>query len=260
MTTAPARWPVLPGPKVRWAAFLDVDGGLLDLEATPGEVVVPPDVIELVERLQRVLGGALALLSGRAIADLDRLFHPLRLPCAGTHGAERRSMDGETYGAPSDRVFLAHARVVLGQFASTHPGTLVEDKEVALALHTRRSPGARREAATVVMSLAELSDGRYGVQRGKEVFELKPRAADKGTALSAFMAEPPFAGRRPVVTGDDLTDADAFRAAALLDGISVAIGSDAPSAMFRLADPADCRNWLGWLLASADEPGARDGR
>jgi len=233
----------------RWALFLDVDGGLLELQPTPGDVVASPEVIDLLGRLHQELGGAIAFLSGRAIEDLDRLFHPLRLPCAGAHGVERRSSGGVSHTFPSDEAFLAHARQALGEFVRRHPGSLLEDKGVALALHTRRSPRVRREAATVVLSLADMSAGRYAVQRGKEVFELKPLAVNKGTALAAFMAEAPFKGRRPVVTGDDLTDAYAFRAAADLDGVSVAIGPEAPSAMFRLADPAECRGWLsGWLL------------
>jgi trehalose 6-phosphate phosphatase len=237
-------WPKLPPARDDCALFLDVDGSLLDIAQTPGEVAVGSDLIGLLTEAQYVFGGALALLSGRTIDDLDRLFHPLRLPCAGVHGSERRSACGRRWDLDPDRAFLEFARPVLKDVARRHEGVLLEDKRVALALHTRKARAARREAASVALSLAEGSAGSFVLQWGKEVFELKPAAADKGSALAAFMSEEPFLGRRPVVTGDDATDADAFRCAASLDGISIAVGSDAPAAMYRLPNPATCRDWL----------------
>ena len=243
--------PAPPGPPARSALFLDVDGALLDIASTPGAVIAPLDVIELIGRLTEALGGALALLSGRAIIDLDRIFAPLRIPCAGVHGAELRIGERERVAVPVDHRFLAEARDTLGAFSRSHPWTLLEDKGIALALHTRHAPDVSAEAGTLVAGLAARSHGRFAMQRGKHVHELKPALANKGAALSTFMREPPFHGRVPIVVGDDLTDAYAFRAARDLGGVSIAIGADAPPATMRLRTPADCRQWLSdWVDAA----------
>jgi trehalose 6-phosphate phosphatase len=228
--------------------FLDVDGTLLELEETPGDVVASRETIDLLAATRGAFGGAVALLSGRAVDDLDRIFDPLKLPCAGAHGGQRRAFDGSLHAAPSDREFLEHARIVLADLAKRHLGAILEDKGLALAFHVRRSPGAAPEAADLVKALADMSAGRYSMQRGKAVFELKPASVDKGTALVEFMTEAPFRGRRPVVIGDDLTDADAFRAAALMEGISVGVGVEAPPAMYRLDGSIQCRRWLAELI------------
>lgn len=240
-------FPVLSHAK-RFALFLDVDGTLLDLAATPAEVCAPAGVIELLCRLVDRLDGALALLSGRAIADLDRIFDPLRLPIAGVHGGERRGIDGILHSPAVDHHFLEYARDRLGEFVRRHEGALLEDKGIAVAVHTRRVREVHADAAGIVALLAAESAGQFVLQQGKDVHELKPADVDKGAALAAFMAEPPFLGRIPLAVGDDVTDADAFAEAERRGGISVAVGYGAPAAMLRMEGPRALERWLrDWI-------------
>lgn len=226
------------------ALFLDVDGSLLDLRPVPEAVFAPLAVLRLLLHVQLRLDGALALVSGRTVDDLDRIFHPLRLPCAGVHGVERRNADGALQRLAVDRALLDSARPVLERFARSHPGALVENKGAALALHTRRVPTATEAALALVEELALASGGTFRAVAGKCVAELRPATAHKGEALSAFMAEPRFAGRRPVMVGDDVTDGDAFREARRLGGLAIAVGAGAPAADHWLEGPAACRAWL----------------
>jgi trehalose 6-phosphate phosphatase len=227
-----------------FALFLDVDGSLLDLRPVPEAVFAPLSVLRLLLHVQLQVEGALAVLSGRTVDDLDRVFHPLRLPCAGVHGVERRDSAGMLHRIAIDRAQLDMARPALERFAQANPGALVEDKRVALALHTRRAPAATPAALTLAVELARASGGRFHAVAGKCVAELRPVSAHKGDALAAFMDEPRFAGRRPLVVGDDVTDGDAFREARARGGIAVAIGHDAPDADHWLEGPAACRAWL----------------
>lgn len=230
------------------ALFLDVDGVLLDLAPTPSGVVASAGVIDLLERLVAGFDGAVALISGRAIDDLDRIFQPLRLPSAGVHGGERRTRDGVRHAIPIDRRFLAHAEVILGDFVSAHEGALLEPKGLSVAVHTRLARDAQPGAAALVAALAAESGGGFVMQGGQDVHELKPISANKGRALAEFMAESPFRSRRPVAVGDDLTDADAFAEAEMRGGVSVAVGPHAPAAMIRLDSARDARHWLRrWL-------------
>lgn len=226
------------------ALFLDVDGSLLDLRPVPEAVFAPLAVLRLLLHVQLRLDGALAVVSGRTVDDLDRIFHPLRLPCAGVHGVERRDAAGALHRVAIDRSALDAARPVLERFARGHPGALVEDKGAALALHTRRIPSACADAMALVEDIASASGGAFRAVSGKYVAELRPAAAHKGEALAAFMAEPRFAGRRPVMVGDDVTDGDAFREARARGGLAVAVGGGAPAADHWLEDPSACRAWL----------------
>jgi trehalose 6-phosphate phosphatase len=252
----PAQLAAPPAALDAVALFIDVDGTLLEFRDTPQAVFAPVSVLRLLEALTDWCDGALALVSGRTVADLDRIFHPLRLPAAGVHGAERRSRPGEaapTVDAGPDPAYVA-ARTALSRFASAHAGALVEDKGVALALHTRRAPSAYSAAADLVHAIAESSSGRWRPVLGRFVAELRPADADKGRAIAAFMADPPFAGRRPLALGDDTTDADAFDEVLARGGITVAVGPHGPAASFRLESPRDCRRWLASLCGHADGP------
>jgi trehalose 6-phosphate phosphatase len=226
------------------ALFLDVDGSLLDLRPVPEAVFAPLSLLRLLLHVQLRLDGALAVVSGRTVDDLDRIFHPLRLPCAGVHGVERRHADGVVHRLAVDRTVLDAARPALERFAHAHPGALVEDKGAALALHTRRAPAATDAALALVEELAVASGGAFRAMPGKCVAELRPAKAHKGEALAAFMADPRFAGRRPVAVGDDVTDGDAFREARVRGGIAIAVGASAPDADHRLDGPSACRAWL----------------
>ena len=252
-TTPPAGPP--PDELEDIALFLDVDGSLLDLRPVPEAVFAPLAVLRLLLHVQLRLDGALAMVSGRTVDDLDRIFHPLRLPCAGVHGVERRNAEGALRRLAVDRAVLDAARPALEHFARSHPGALVEDKGAALALHTRRVPPATDAARALVEELAAASGGTFRAVAGKCVAELRPAKAHKGEALAAFMAEPRFAGRRPVMVGDDVTDGDAFREARARGGIAIAVGAGAPEADHWLDGPAACRAWLA--RASGFEPRGR---
>lgn len=250
----PARLAAPPAALDSVALFIDVDGTLLEFRDTPQAVFAPSSVLRLLESLAAWCDGALALVSGRTLSDLDRIFHPLRLPAAGVHGAQRRSRPGES-AAPADTSAdpaYAAARAAMHRFAAAHAGALVEDKGVALALHTRRAPSAYAAAADLVHALADHGDRRWRPVIGRFVAELRPADADKGRAIAAFMTEAPFAGRRPLAVGDDTTDADAFEAVLARGGIAVAVGPHAPAAPFRLESPRDCRRWLASLCGHAE--------
>jgi trehalose 6-phosphate phosphatase len=236
--------PALPPFAPHWALFLDVDGTLLEHAERPEQVRAEPAVLRLLEALCRGSGGALALISGRSIADLDRLFAPLRLPLAGQHGIERRDAGGRLHrhAFPADLLRRAAARI--GEFAARHQGLLFEDKGYNLALHFRRAPQLAGAAQSAVRQAAAQLGGEFEVQEGSMVVELKPSGRDKGMAIAEFMREPPFAGRTPVFVGDDLTDEHGFGVVNRLGGHAVKVGPGASAAPYRLADAAAVRAWL----------------
>jgi trehalose 6-phosphate phosphatase len=234
-----------------WALFLDVDGTLLDIAERPDAVDTHAVDCQLVEGLQRAAGGALALISGRSLAQLDEMFAPLRLPAAGQHGFERRDVHGKRHRHRFAADKLQPAVRRLRDFARRHEGLVFEDKGASVALHYRLAPqlgGAAREA---LVEAAEALGGVMEVQAGKMVWELKPAGADKGVAIEEFMREPPFAGRRPVFLGDDVTDEYGFRVVNRLEGHSIKVGAGETAARWRLANPSAARAWLReWMETS----------
>ena len=232
-----------PRPADDWALFLDVDGCLLELAEAPDEVTVPAPLPALLDQLAQRLDGALALVSGRALASLDTLFAPLQLTAAGLHGLERRSAVA-TISSPPRSPALAAVHEEARVLADGFPGALVEDKGAALGLHWRRAP----HAADTLRSFAEAALPRlpgYRLQHGDHVVELRPAEGDKGSAIRALLDEPPFRGRVPVFAGDDITDESGFAVVNALGGVSVLVGDRAPSAAhFGLRDPAEVRAWL----------------
>jgi trehalose 6-phosphate phosphatase len=233
-----------------WALFLDIDGTLLDIRNVPDMVIAPPELVDLLERLRDAFDGALALISGRAIEDIDRIFGTLQITCAGVHGAQLRAADVSISPDARDAGFLAHARAVLDAFHAANPGTLVEDKRISLALHTRMATDAQPSAEALLTRLADSSLGRYKMLRGKWVNELIPTGVDKGIALERLLDTANFRGRAPVMIGDDITDEPAFRAAERRGGIAIAVGAGAPDAAHRLETPQDCRRWLRDVLTA----------
>jgi len=233
--------------------FLDVDGTLLDLAATPDLVRVEPSLARLVDHVRTALDGALALISGRAIARLDRLFAPLVLPAAGLHGYERRGADGRLHRPPLTLGPLVQSRSLLGELLQAHPGLLLEDKGAALALHYRNAPQVEARARGVMAQLAASLAPQFELLEGDLVMELKPACTSKATAVEAFLLEPPFSGRQPVYVGDDVTDFDGFAAVRRHAGIDIAVGHRV-SARWHLSGPAAVREWLdglwrGWSAA-----------
>lgn len=235
------------------ALFLDVDGTLLQIAQHPDAVRLPAGLLTTLERLTRSFGGALALISGRSIDNLDALFAPLRLPCAGVHGLERRGANAVIHRDDA-AILLAPLHPPLAAFVRKHAGLLLEDKGQSLALHFRNAPDCATEAEALLRELIGTDASPLELRRGKMVLEVVPGSADKGTAIAAFMQEPPFAGRRPVFIGDDVTDEDGFAVVNALNGLSVRVGdADAPTeALHRLPDEAAV---FAWLKHWTDTPG-----
>ncbi len=240
--------PISASDLSNWALFLDVDGTLLDIAPGPDAVVVPPDLPSVLSRLKDRAGGALALVTGREISFIDRLFAPLELAVAGIHGAELRFPDGTVKSAP------VHPDLpgIIGQlygFAGQYPGLLVEPKGRAVAIHYRKNPEMAEDVENLVHELVQKSAPGLEIQPGKMVFEVRPAKADKGRAISILLEQEPYAGRRPLVLGDDWTDEPAFRTANARDGRSIRVGRDKrpTEANETIADPAAVRRWLALM-------------
>jgi trehalose 6-phosphate phosphatase len=243
----------LPVWDVGRALFLDVDGTLLEIMQHPGDVEAAPHLKELLAAAGRSLGGALALVSGRSIASLDRIFAPLCLPAAGLHGLERRDALGRVHYPSGYAERIAAARRELVAFVQSEPGLLLEDKGAALALHYRNAP-VLADACRHHMGIARTAaGGDFHVQQGKMVLELKPSGQDKGTAVLEFMGEPPFCDRQPVFIGDDVTDEDGFRAVNALGGLSIRVGESGDSAARYIArNVSEILDWLSRGLEHID--------
>ena len=232
------------------AVLLDVDGTILDIAPTPGEVTVPASLRRTLARLARATGGAVALVSGRPLDDLDALFAPLRLPAAGGHGAElRASVDG---GAEVKRArpLDDDIRDRLAGIAESAPGVLVEDKGYALAVHYRLAPEHEPAVKQAVAAIkADWPREPIEVLPGKAVLEVKPAGFDKGAAVRSLMRHKPFAGRRPIFIGDDTTDESAFAALSEFDGVGFSVGREIPGTAYCFARPSEVRRWLARLSA-----------
>jgi trehalose 6-phosphate phosphatase len=233
------------------ALFLDVDGTLLAIESSPDQVVADASLRHLLSGLSRALGGALALISGRTIAAIDRIFAPLKLPAAGAHGTELR-VNGDDARDDTSHALPAHAIAALREFAGAHEGLLLEPKPGGASLHYRRAPELEDTCRRRLQLLLDGLGAGYRLIEGKMVLELVPSGASKGRAIHALMQEAPFAGRRPVFIGDDTTDEDGFRVVNALGGTSIRVGGrDGSVALHTLADVDAVRQWL----AAAVGPG-----
>ena len=239
-----------PPFSTRWALFLDVDGTLLEHAPRPDEVRVEARLLTLLGDLMRAGGGAIAMISGRSVADIDRLFAPLVIPVAGQHGTERRAADGSlhVHSPAADRIDEACAR--LAQLHEKYPDLVVEHKGATLALHFRLAPELGILAEHEMRSIAAGLGEGYELQAGKFVYEIKPSGRDKGSAIAEFMMEPPFAGRVPAFLGDDLTDEYGFALVNASGGHSIKVGSGLTVARWRLPGAKSVYEWL----SSAQHP------
>jgi trehalose 6-phosphate phosphatase len=224
--------------------FLDLDGTLLDLRDDPATIRADAALLELLTACAAHLGGALAIISGRPIADLDACFEPRRFAAAGIHGVERRSAAGVMTALPVDEARLHDVAAQLRAAMEDLPMSQLEDKYASLALHWRRAPqhasALRRLAAHTLQQLGPA----FRLLEGNCVVELLPRAANKGEAVRAFLREAPFQGRRPVFVGDDLTDVPGFAAARAAGGYGIVVG-ERVQAEYRFDDVDAVRTWLG---------------
>ena len=230
----------------RTALFLDVDGTLLDLAPRPGAVFVPPSLITSLAAIDDALDGALALISGRSIDDLDRLFAPLQLRASGVHGAQTRffptdanEKDEEAEGLP--RKLWTALTEVLFDF----PGTFAENKRYSFAVHYRTVPMLKQRLRDSLMSLiAAHADLQLDMIHGHSVFEIKPHGFDKGKAIKRFIDRKPFQGRVPVFIGDDVTDESGFATVVSHGGHAFSVGSERPGVSFVFPAPENVRCWL----------------
>lgn len=229
------------------ALFLDFDGSLVDLAPQPEAVIVPSGLVGTLGAVRDYLGGALALISGRPIGQIDAFLHPLRLAAAGVHGAERRSADGALDLLSTHP--LQHVETAAMALAARHPALRVENKRGSVALHYRQAPELERLCLETMQAAVDESPG-LTLLRGKMVAEAKPGGASKGHAIEAFMKEPPFAGRSPVFVGDDMTDEVGFSTVQRMHGLGVKVGEGATVAWQRLASPAALRYQLQAAVAA----------
>jgi trehalose 6-phosphate phosphatase len=233
----------------RCAILLDIDGTLLDLAPTPREVWVPPGLADTLNRLVEKTSGALALVSGRSLNDIDLIFAPAQFSAVGGHGAEMRlSRDNEavaTHAPPMDKELKRR----LAAIARLSPGILLEDKGYSLALHYRLAPHAEKaiyEAVSLIR--ADLPNAPIEVMPGKCVCEIKHSGFSKATGVIELMRHEPFRGRRPIFIGDDVTDESVFAIMHDLGGLAVSVGRRAIGVAHHFDEPRDVRRWLARLL------------
>jgi trehalose 6-phosphate phosphatase len=226
------------------ALLLDVDGTILDIAPTPESVWVPRGLRDTLVRLWRLTDGALAFVSGRQLSDLDRIFFPLELPAIGGHGAELRVAVGAMsgYRRPSLDPDLKRK---LAAIAETGPNIILEDKGYSLALHYRLAPDTERTVRESAERIcAEVPAGDVELLPGKAMVEIKQAGFNKASAVRELMTCPPFAARRPLFIGDDVTDRDVFAVMPEFRGIAISVGEQYPTADFCFERPADVRRWL----------------
>jgi trehalose 6-phosphate phosphatase len=241
----------LPGAPGDWALFLDLDGTLIDIAARPEAVQVTDDLLPALVRLTNLLDGAVAVVTGRRLADIDNLLGPLPVPVAGLHGAAIR-IDGELLAAEGAQDIPAPLTEALLGFVHARPGLLLEPKGASTAVHYRNAPERAAEVEAEVLRLVGLFAPGHDVQPGKMVFEIKPRGVNKGLAIGTLLETPRFRGRRPAVFGDDLTDEAGFLVARGKGGVATIVGEPPrpTAADFRLPSPAAMRAWLGRAFAA----------
>ena len=230
-------------------AFLfDVDGTLIDLGPSPFEVEVPDSLRASLSRLLELADGALALVSGRPIRDLDTLFDPLKLPAVGGHGAETRLHTGEAARRIAD--LPQSLRDYLIAAVAPDPRLSYEDKGYSVALHFRKAPEHERHLVShVEKGLAIYPEDALEMLPGKAMIEVKRPGVSKGEAVRALMTRPPFAGRRPVFVGDDVTDQSVFAVMPELGGASYSVSRSFDGVPRVFAAPADVRRALAELTA-----------
>lgn len=223
------------------ALFLDFDGVLVDFAPAPDLVRPEPYIVDTLAALRERLDGALAIVTGRTLVDIDRFLNPLELPAAAQHGREIRMPGGVAEESmPPD---LSAEEAAVRDFVNAHDGTAAERKSASVGLHYRQAPEHEAEARVLMERLAAARDD-LALMRGKMIFELKEAGVHKGLGVETLMAVEPFAGRTPVMVGDDVTDEDGFRAARALGGHGVKVGEGETDACHRAPDLWAVHDWL----------------
>jgi trehalose 6-phosphate phosphatase len=230
------------------ALLFDVDGTLIDIGSTPADVHVPPDLLNSLGQLLRLTHGAVALVSGRPIVDLDRLFAPLELPAIGGHGAEMR-LNGNSFRRAAP--LPIGLRKLLASAAAPGSGIVVEDKGYSLALHYRVAPHERdRLIRHITGSVAEFPNEQIEVLPGKSMLEVKRPGVNKGAGVQELMQHRPFKDRKPVFIGDDVTDESVFAVLPALGGEGFSVGREFQDLAGIFASPSEVRRTLQRLAES----------
>jgi trehalose 6-phosphate phosphatase len=241
-------------PNLHECAFLlDVDGTILDLAPTPPEVWVPPSLRLAMTRLTELSGGAVALVSGRSLSDLDLLFAPLQLPAVGGHGAEFRPFAGGELiirrQVPLDPALKRKFALV----AEIGPGVLIEDKGYSVALHYRLAPEMEDAVTRAVARIcAENPAAEIEILSGKFVLEIKQMGFNKATGVRELMRYPPFAGRHPIFIGDDVTDESVFEIITEFDGLAFSVGRMVAGVNGHFDKPEAVRGWLAQIAGCGE--------
>jgi trehalose 6-phosphate phosphatase len=233
-----------PGSGDGWALFLDFDGTLVDIAERPEAVIVDPGLPALLTRLRERCGGALAIVTGRAVSVIECFLPGLGLDICGLHGMERRIGGHLQRIEPAGLPALRAAVPKLAARLSPIPGVLIEDKGESVALHWRLAPDAAQQVREAANSVLRDLGANFRLQDGKAVVEIVPEASGKGRAVEALLNAPPYRGRRPLFAGDDVTDENGFRAVEPLGGVSIKIGPGETAAARRIDSPAAFRLWL----------------
>lgn len=241
--------PPIPGHP---ACFLDFDGVLVAIADTPGGVIVDPGLPDLLDRLADRTDGAIAVVTGRTIDDIDRFLAPARLAAAGMHGFEHRFADREAIESEGPPPELEELRRRLEAYGMFDEKVRLEEKRAGLAVHYRAAPDREDEVRAAVGRALEGLEGLHAIP-GKMVVEAKRAGHDKGVAIRKFMAITPFEGRTPVFLGDDVTDEDGFRVVNEMGGVSIKVGDGDTIAAYRLADVPAVHRWLAELAGSPDD-------
>ena len=228
------------------ALFLDIDGTLLDIASRPDEVIVPDSLREDLGALFTRLDGALALISGRAVEEIDRLFSPLGLPASGVHGSEFRPCPPASAQQLAPRI-PDTVRAAAAKIVDRYPGALFEDKGIAVALHWRLAPQFGGAIEADVTAMMETAPAGLTLLRGHSVLEIKGSALNKGLAVERFLKEDAFRGRRPVFVGDDVTDQAAFDVVTRRGGYAFAVSRAMDGTMDWFESPNEVRKWLGQM-------------
>jgi trehalose 6-phosphate phosphatase len=232
----------IPDARPEWAYYFDIDGTLIDLAPAPGAVRLDREFRQVLHTLNLLTGGAIAIVTGRSVADIDRLFPDEAYPVAGQHGFELRETAAEGKGGSSERLFDAGER--LAEIVARHEGFFLEQKGHSIALHYRGAPALGGYAHRLLRKLQRELGDDYAVQSGKRVVELRPAGHDKGKAILDFMTQEPFKGRLPVFVGDDATDEYGFAAVNAIGGHSLKVGPGPTCAQFRFPSVDAVRQWL----------------
>jgi trehalose 6-phosphate phosphatase len=232
------------------ALLLDIDGTILDLAPAPQEVFVPAELRDTLSRLEDLTGGALALVSGRSLHDIDLIFSPLQLAAVGGHGAELRAVPGGE-AVTRARELNPVLKRKLATLTELGPGILIEDKGYSLALHYRLAPDKGEELRAAIRDVcASAPRGSVEVLPGKLVFEIKMAGINKAGAVRELMKYPPFKGRKPIFIGDDTTDEPVFPILSQFGGLGFSVGRIVADVNGHFEKPESVRAWLSRIASS----------